>query len=260
MEGQTDFFRRLYTRAFCPWHPYCFERYFRQLLNQHQIRATVGPVEARSSQVLDCPIGRGLERAFEAIHCEYVEACSSACYRFSTKLAAHKERRYGTRQVRTRRAPACLRLAFTLTTVLPSPSVRNPNRPVSMASMRRLWNSISSPWHRSFSRLHPMLHCGDTVPSGHVTAWPEIAFIVNSTETELKSLAASGRVRGSFCRLSCNYRGALRTREEEINLDQLSSRAKLRIKIRGEYSLSADVEVLRVESVYLKCHILSATA
>jgi hypothetical protein len=39
---------------------------------------------------MDCPICRGLERAFEAGLSEYIEARSSASFRVCTKLAAHK--------------------------------------------------------------------------------------------------------------------------------------------------------------------------
>jgi hypothetical protein len=39
---------------------------------------------------MDCPICRGLERAFEVGLSEYIEARSSASFRVCTKLAAHK--------------------------------------------------------------------------------------------------------------------------------------------------------------------------
>jgi hypothetical protein len=39
---------------------------------------------------MGCPICRNLERAYEDELNEYLEACSSACYRVSTKLAGQK--------------------------------------------------------------------------------------------------------------------------------------------------------------------------
>ena len=39
---------------------------------------------------MDCTICKNLKRAFEAGHCEYIEARASACYGVCTKLAAHK--------------------------------------------------------------------------------------------------------------------------------------------------------------------------
>lgn len=74
---------------------------------------------------MDCPICRGLERAFESAYGEYIEARQSASYRFSTKFAAHKE-------VDMERAKSELEehevecvSAFRLTDVLPSPSIQD---------------------------------------------------------------------------------------------------------------------------------------
>ena len=39
---------------------------------------------------MDCPICRDLKRAYEAGLSEYIEACSSACYQVSKRLAAKK--------------------------------------------------------------------------------------------------------------------------------------------------------------------------
>ena len=74
---------------------------------------------------MDCPICRGLTRAFEAAYSEYIEARQSASYRFCTKFAAHKnvdmERvRYELEEHQVE----CIS-AFRLTDVLPSPSIRD---------------------------------------------------------------------------------------------------------------------------------------
>ena len=39
---------------------------------------------------MSCLICRDLERAFEAKHGEYIEACEAACYRVCKKFAASK--------------------------------------------------------------------------------------------------------------------------------------------------------------------------
>jgi hypothetical protein len=39
---------------------------------------------------MDCFICKGLERAFDSKHSEYIKACSDAYYRVSTDLAAYK--------------------------------------------------------------------------------------------------------------------------------------------------------------------------
>jgi hypothetical protein len=39
---------------------------------------------------MDCPICRGLERAFETELSEYIEARTSVSFKFCMKLAAHK--------------------------------------------------------------------------------------------------------------------------------------------------------------------------
>jgi hypothetical protein len=39
---------------------------------------------------MDCPICRDLKRTYEAGFREYIEACSSACFRACTRLAARK--------------------------------------------------------------------------------------------------------------------------------------------------------------------------
>jgi len=49
--SNADFRRRLYTGAFSPWSPHHFDREFRQFLNHHRIRATVGSAEVRRAQV-----------------------------------------------------------------------------------------------------------------------------------------------------------------------------------------------------------------
>jgi hypothetical protein len=45
---------------------------------------------------MDCPNCRDLERAYEVGVSEYIEARSSTCFRFCTKLAARKNVGYGT--------------------------------------------------------------------------------------------------------------------------------------------------------------------
>jgi hypothetical protein len=45
---------------------------------------------AEEAQEMDCPICKGLERAFEAGRSEYIEARLSACFRVCTEFAARK--------------------------------------------------------------------------------------------------------------------------------------------------------------------------
>jgi len=98
MGGQTDFCRRLHTGTFSPWPAHQFDRDFRQFLNHDRIQSAVGPAEGRRGADMNCPICRDLAQAFEAGHSEYIEACGQ------------EECRYGTRQVRVGRAPACMRV------------------------------------------------------------------------------------------------------------------------------------------------------
>ena len=94
-------------------------------MNRHQIQATDGAAEAPRFRVVDCPICRGLERAFEAAYGEYIEARQSASYRFCTKFAAHKEvdmerSRYDLEEHEVECIAALMR-----TDVLPSPWIRD---------------------------------------------------------------------------------------------------------------------------------------
>lgn len=125
MEKQDDFCRRLYSGAFCSKPPRGFDRDFRPFLNQIQFRTTVRPAEARRGQLRGCQICIDLQRAFEATYSEYVDACFSASYQFTTKFAAHKNVDMERARNEMEEHRFVCASAFRLTTVQPSSSARD---------------------------------------------------------------------------------------------------------------------------------------
>lgn len=95
-------------------------------MNQIQFRTTVGPAEARRGQVRGCQICVGLERAFETAYSEYVDACLSASYQFTTKFAAHKNVDMERARSEMEEHRIVCASAFRLATIQPSSSARDP--------------------------------------------------------------------------------------------------------------------------------------
>lgn len=74
---------------------------------------------------MDCPICKGLERAFEAAYGEYIEARQSASYRFCTKFASHKEVDMERARYELKEHEVECVSAFSLSDVPPLPSIRD---------------------------------------------------------------------------------------------------------------------------------------